>query len=308
MYFLLFLLSLGLLVKSAERAICYSNVLAKSFNFSRFVMGFLVIAFISILPETLISLIAAAEGTPEFGMGTLLGSNVADLTVVIFFVALASKNGLPVKDLFLKQNLYCLPLFALPILLGLDMAYDRFDGLLLIGAGLGYYAWALKHDSQKKEVARVATSFAWGKFLLLLISMGVLLFSASMTVKFGTLTAHQWGLHPTLVGLLFVGLGTTLPEMFFSIQAVRKHYIGLAIGDILGTVISDATLVLGAMILVKPFHFDPSLILVTGAFMFLSGLLLFGLLKTGRGLSKLEGAFLALVYVAFVGCEFLVSY
>ena len=307
MYFLLFILSLALLVKSAERAICYSNTLAKSFNFSRFVMGFLVIAFISILPETLISLIAASKGTPEFGMGTLLGSNVADLTVVIFFVALASKNGLPVKDLFVKQNLYCLPLFALPILLGLDMHYSRLDGLGLILAGLSYYVWALKHDV-KKEAARVASKFEWGSMLLLLVSMGVLLLSASLTVKFGTLTAHQWGVHPTLVGLLFVGLGTTLPEMFFSIQAVRKRYVGLAIGDILGTVISDATLVLGAMILVQPFDFNRNLILVTGVFMFLSGLLLFALMKSGRGLSKLEGVLLLFVYLGFVACEFVANH
>lgn len=303
MYFLLFLLSLGLLVKSAERAICYSNTLAKSFRFSRFVMGFLVIAFISILPESLISIISAAEGTPEFGLGTLLGSNVADLTLVFFFVALASKKGLKVSDLVFSKNIYCLPLFVLPLILGMDTHYARLDGLILVLAGLGYYGWALRHDSQKKTAA-VVLRFDWKQLALLLLSMGVLLLSASLTVKYGTLTATQWGVHPVLVSLLFVGLGTTLPELFFSIQAVRKNYVGLAIGDILGTVISDATLVLGVMILVRPFDFDPNLMLVTGLFMFLSAVLLFILMRTNRVLSKKEGTLLLMVYLAFVACEF----
>ncbi len=306
MYFLLFLASLGLLVKSAERAICYSNTLAKSFHFSRFVMGFLVIAFISILPESLISIIAAMQGTPEFGLGTLLGSNVADLTIVFFFVVMASKQGLKVKDLIVEKNIYCLPLLALPLVLGLDTHYGRLDGLVLIAAGLGYYIWALTHDASK-ERATVALRFEWSQFFLLLLSMATLLLSASLTVKFGTLTASAWGVHPILVGLLFVGLGTTLPELFFSIQAVRKNYVGLAIGDILGTVISDATLVLGIMILVKPFDFNPNLIAVTGVFMFLSAVLLFILMKTDRCLSKKEGVLLLLVYVAFVACEFVAN-
>ncbi|QQR54457.1 hypothetical protein IPG41_04620 [Candidatus Peregrinibacteria bacterium] len=303
MYFLLFILSLGLLVKSAERAICYSNTIAKSFNFSRFVMGFFVIAFISILPETLISLISAAKGTPEFGMGTLLGSNVADLTVVFFFVILASKKGLKVSDVVFRKNIYCLPLFALPIVLGFDFEYSRLDGFALLGAGVAYYVWALHHDLPKDQ-ARIASSFHWGTLLLLLVSMGVLLLSASLTVKFGTLTAEQWGVHPILVGLLFVGLGTTLPELFFSVQAVRKHYNGLAIGDILGTVISDATMVLGLTILVSPFDFAPSLIWVTGGFMFFAALLLFVLMKTDRELSRWEGFLLLGLYFAFVACEF----
>ena len=302
MAFVLFLLSLALVVKSAQFAITYSSSLARGLGLTRYSMGFLVIAFISILPETFIALISAAQGNPEFGLGTLFGSNVADLTFVFFMTVLATKNGLFISEGILHKNRFYLPVLALPLLLGWDGAFTRVDGALLILLGGLFYYYLIRKDCFGQK-GTVRFKINWRHLAALILSMALLLISANWTVHYGTSAAEQWGLHPVLISLIFVGLGTTLPEMFFAIQAVRKKHYGLATGDLLGTVISDATMVVGAMVLIQPFSFDPFLIYGTGMAMLVSGVMLFWCMHTGKRLSVKEGAFLFFIYLVFIAVE-----
>jgi len=88
--FVLLIISLAVVIKSADLAIKYSTKLAESFHLSKYVVGFLIVSVISILPETFISITSAFEGIPAFGLGTLFGSNVADLTLVFVLVIFLS--------------------------------------------------------------------------------------------------------------------------------------------------------------------------------------------------------------------------
>jgi cation:H+ antiporter len=100
---LLFLVSLIIVVKAAGSAIRYSSNLADSLHLSKHVVGFLLIAGISVMPETLIAIQSAIQGIPSFGVGTLFGSNVADLSLV-FAVTLLFGKGLKVESKILKDQ------------------------------------------------------------------------------------------------------------------------------------------------------------------------------------------------------------
>lgn len=303
--FLLFIASLLLVVKSADSAIRYSSKLAESLRISKHVIGFLVIAAISVLPETLISIQAAMQGIPSFGVGTLFGSNVADVSLVFALVLLFSKHGLKVESKVLKdQYLYFLAL-AVPLILGYNGIYSRWEGALLILTGILFHIHALKRD--KREIQRVHTQFSFQSLLLLLLSMALLLLGAHYTVESGVAIATTLGISPVLVGMLFVGLGTTLPEALFSIKAVRHNLDSLALGDILGTVMTDATIVLGLIALIHPFTFDERLVHLTGLYMLFGTLLLFYFLQSGRTLKKREGIFLFVFYLVFVFTEFITA-
>ena len=93
-----FVLFLFLLIKSSDYGIKYASNLARNFHISEFVLSFVVVAMISALPETAISIISTLEGVPELGLATLLGSNVADLTLVFGIVALFSANGIVIRS------------------------------------------------------------------------------------------------------------------------------------------------------------------------------------------------------------------
>jgi cation:H+ antiporter len=102
-----------------------------------------------------------------------------------------------------------------------------------------------------------------------------------------------------LIGILILGLGTTAPELSFSLKAVKRHDDSLAVGDILGTVLADVTIALGMLALITPFSFPQEIVLVTGTFMILSSFMLFYFMESGRRITKREGRLLILIWATF---------
>jgi len=298
---LIFIASLLLLVKSGELAIKFSSRLADGLKLSKYVVGFLIISIISILPETFISISSAIQGQPEIGLGTLFGGNIADLTLVFAIVILFAGRGIKVTSEIIKNKWVFLLAMSMPILLGWDGHYSRSDGVLLIAAGILFYAWTLRRRAGKKEL--VARSFSIKTFLLLILSMALLLAYSNFTVKSGIEIANFLGVNPAFIGMFMVALGTTLPELTFSIKAVKKNHDGLALGDVLGTVLSDATIIIGLLAILNPFSFNPKLVYSTGMFMFLASIVLFFFMNTDRKLSKTEAVLLTLFYILFAITE-----
>src|SRR3989344_2824158 len=304
----LFMVFLYVLIHSSEYSIRYSSRLAKSLKFPEFIVSFFIIALISVLPEATISIISAFRGEPELGLGTLLGSNIADLTLVFGIVALFSSGGIKVKSKILSNNFFYLVLLLFPILLGFDGRLSRIDGLILILLGLTFFAkiyidsksFRKKFNSTKKE--RFLKSL-----IFLILSFSVLLFSAFLTVKFAVDFAQDAKLPAIIVGVTILAIGTCIPELIFSIKSVIKNHDELALGDILGTVITDATIVLGLVALISPFSYNPYNLYVTGTAMFLAGVFVTLFMKSDKSINKREGIFLILFYILFVFIEFFIN-
>ncbi len=305
LFFILLLAALFLVFKSADFAIKYSTKLASSFCLPKYVIGFLVVAVISILPEAFISITSAIEGVPAFGLGTLFGSNVADLTLVFALVVLLTGRDLKIDSKIIKNRFLYICVLALPILLGLNGVYSRWEGALLVVAGLSFFLFILRGGQSKKKVRR--EKFRIRNLLFLLASMAVLLVGANFTVKFGVDFANNLKISPILIGMFVVGWGTVLPEMMFSIKAAKNKHDGLALGDLLGTVIADATIIVGIMTLVNPFSLNPRIIYITGIFMVLAIVLLLYLMKTGKKLTRREAILLMVFYLIFVVTELITS-
>ncbi len=302
--FLVLLLALVVVIKSADLAIRSASRLAKSFRISKYVIGFLIVAVISILPETFIAITSAFQGVPGFGLGTLFGSNVADLTLVFAIVTFVAAQNLKIESGILKNGFVYIGAMAIPIILGLNGHYSRSEGAVLILVGLLFYFLVLRKDAKGKEASAQRPPIAKKDVLFLLGSMALLLIGANLTVTYGVALASTLQVNPILIGLLVVGIGTTLPELAFSIRAVRSKHEGLALGDLLGTVITDATIVVGVVALLRPFSFNARIIYITGIFMLLATVVLFTLMRSGRTLTKREAFILLAFYLAFVTAEF----
>jgi cation:H+ antiporter len=294
-----------ILIKCADYAIIYSSRLAKVLHFPEFIVSFFIIALISVLPEATISVISAFNGEPELGLGTLIGSNVADLTIVFGIVALFSSNGIKVKSKILRNNFYYLFLLLFPLVLGFDGRLSRVDGLILILAGFLFFV-KIYRDSHKfhKKFNHTKKEPAFTSLLLLMLSLVLLLLSAFLTVKFAVNFANDARLPSILIGVTIIALGTCLPELIFSIKSVRINRDGLALGDILGTVVNDVTIILGIVALIAPFDYNPFNIYLTGTAMFLAGVFVIGFMKSDKSINKKEGIILILIYILFVIVEF----
>ncbi len=303
--FIFFFLALFFVIKAADYAMQSADKLASALNLSKYLVGFLLVAIISVLPETFISLSAAFQGNPSFGLGTLFGSNVADLTLVLVIIIFVSSSPLKIESHLIKNSFLYLAILAVPIVFGLDGYYSRLEGLSLVFLGLLFYLYLFKKSPSPKKKSK--GSFSGKDFLGLLFFMGVLLVAANFTVKFGIDLALDLKINPILVGMLFVGVGTTLPELLFSLKAVKEKNHALAMGDILGTVITDATIIVGLLAMVNPFSFSQRIVYLTAMFMLFAAVLLFYFMKSGRAVTKKEALFLLFYYLVFVLLEFAVG-
>ena len=294
-----------LIIKGANLGTKYAARLAEGFHLSKYTVGFIIVAVISILPETFVAISSAIEKIPSFGLGTLFGSNIADLTLVFAIILYLAGRGLKVEGKILKNRKIYPLILLLPLILGLDGFYSRIDGMTLIIVGVVFYYIAIK-DGIKNDT-RIKGEHHLKNFLMLLLGMALLLVGSHFVVTSASSLAFKIGIDPILIGMFVVGIGTTIPELFFAIKSIKRNDDSLAIGDILGTVLADATIVVGILALVSPFNFSLTIIFVTGFFMVIASLLLYYLMFTGRTLARKEAYLLFLFWLLFVFIEFIVS-
>lgn len=302
----IFIVALLMVIKGATLATKYAGRLAESFRLSKYTVGFIIIAVISILPETFISINAAIEGIPSFGLGMLFGSNIADLTLLFALLVFLAGRSLKVEGKIIKNHAVYPFILLLPLVLGLNGHYSRLEGIALILAGGIFYYLALRKGIDGSVPANHSNDKLKNS-LLLLFSMAVMLVGGHFTVTSATSLAGNIGVSPVLIGMLIVGLGTTMPEFFFSLKSVKKHDDSLAVGDILGTVLADATIVVGILALVDPFSFPVKIIYITGVFMVVASFILFRFMRSGRTITKREAWMLFAFWAVFVLVEFIAN-
>lgn len=298
--------ALFLVIKGATLATRYAAQLAESYNLSKYAVGFIIVAVISIFPETLISLNAALEGVPAFGLGVLFGSNVADLTVVFAAIVFLTGRSLKVESKVLKSHVVYPFILILPLVLGLNGHFSRLEGLALMLAGAIFYYLTFRNGTLRSIEAPSGES-KLKNFIFLVGGTAILLTGAHFTVTAGSALAAWLGVSPILIGMLVVGLGTTIPEFFFALKSAEEKMDSLAAGDILGTVLADATIVVGLLAFVTPFYFPKKIIYITGVFMVVAAFTLLRYMYSGHSLTRREAAMLFLFWLAFLLVEFAVS-
>ncbi len=303
----IFIVALFMVIKGATLATKYAGRLAESFRLSKYTVGFIIIAVISILPETFISINATIDGVPSFGLGMLFGSNIADLTLIFAMLVFLAGRSLKVEGKIIKNHTVYPFILLLPLILGLNGHFSRLEGMALILAGGIFYYLALKNGIDGSIPLNSSNNKKIKNSFLLLFSMAIMLTGGHFTVTSATALANNVGINPILIGMLIVGLGTTMPEFFFSLKSVKKHDDSLAVGDILGTVLADATIVVGILALVNPFFFPVKIIYITGIFMVVASFILFNFMRSGRMITKREAWMLFVFWAVFVLVEFIVN-
>jgi cation:H+ antiporter len=302
--FFIFAAALLMVVRGATLSTQYASRFASSLRLSKYTVGFIVIAIISILPETFISINAALRDVPAFGLGMLLGSNVADLTLIFALVILLSGRSMAVEQKILKSHVLYPLILLVPIILGLDGHFSRIEGGALVLLGFIFYYLALRSE-QYVSTAKVDKRNRYLNLTFLLISLTVLLGGSYFIVTSATALATSWGVSPVLIGMLVVGLGTTMPEFFFALKSMKQNDDSLAVGDLLGTVLADATIVIGILALLNPFDFPKTTIYIGGVFMVAASFILFNFMRSGRTITKKESFSLIIFWATFIMVEFI---
>ena len=309
--YILFVVGLYLLVKSANLIVDGSASMAKKFGLSMMVIGLTVVAFGTSLPELIVNLFAAFKGVPGVAFGNVIGSNIANILLVLGITAIVGdikiKNSIVWKQIPFAL-LASFVLFFLTTKTFFGNGNDfllRSDALILLSlfAVFIYYVFQMTKKNGK-EIASI-THFDKSKLKIFLkISAGLvgIYFGARWVVDGAVVIAGQLGLSEYLIAATVIALGTSLPELVVCIVAVSKKNIDLAVGNVIGSNVFNILWVLGIVPLIKPLRI-PAFVEFDIAIMFFATLLLFIFMFIGKrhGLRRRDGIFFALLYVLYIG-------
>jgi len=302
----IFGVALFMIIRGSTMATKWAERLSENFHLSKYTVGFIVVAIISVLPEIFVVISSSVTGVSVLGLGTVLGASVADLTLIFAIIVFWNGRSLKVESRILKNHMVYPLMLILPLVLGLNGYYSRLDGLALIIAGGIFYYLTFRNGGDSKNISK--NNYSKLKSVLgLFFSMVILLIGSYFIITSATILANYFGVNPILIGMFVVGIGTTMPELFFSLKSLKEHDDSLAIGDILGTVLADVTIVVGILALINPFSFPQKLIYITGVFLVVSSFILFYFMKTGHKLNKKEAFYLFLLWIVFAVVEFFVN-
>lgn len=288
------IISAELLLKSLTRIAYYMHM-------SDFVIGFMVVAVATSIPELFVGITSAIEGAPELALGNVIGANIINLTLIVGIITLM-KRGLKVQTKTVRTDtLYMFSITLLPTILMLDHQISRFDGFILLVAFFLYVIRLFKQERRFREKIKAVSHKAFiGNLLIVIISVMLLLLSADVIARSAKELAVELSVPAILIGLFMISLGTTLPELTFASKAVLSKHRYMALGDLLGSVVANTTLVLGTTALIHPIYPDFLLFITSAMFMVVISFLFMTFVESEKKITVQEGIALLLLYVLFI--------
>jgi cation:H+ antiporter len=290
-----------LLVDAAAR-------LALAYRISPVVVGAIVVGFGTSAPEFAVSVLAAAAGSRDIAVGNVVGSNIANVTLVAATAALIAP--LVVSSLTLQREapISAAAVVLLAILLQGGLA--RAEGVVLLAVLIAAVATLIRHGTTpddpiaaEAEPGIAARQARVGRRQPLRVAGGLLgvLVGAQLTVYGATGMARDLGLSEGVIGLTVVAIGTALPELVTAVQAARRGHADLVVGNVLGSNMFNSLGVAGIVALVAPGPLDdPALAGIGAAAMIATALIAWLFMGTHRCLQRSEGAALLLGYVVLL--------
>lgn len=303
-----FSVAVFIMVKAGSYAVKYISGIAKAGRLNIFLTSFLLVGVVSAFPEGFISVVSALKGEPALGFGTLLGGNIADLSLVLGIIAVAAGSiRIHIHNKEFAHDFWLVGLVMLPVLFSLDGTVGRLEGLALVAACLMFVFGMLREDRVLSKLAHSPKGAAAKNLALFAVSSSVVLAAANFVVNYAEGLAADLSIPLALIGIVFIGVTTTLPELMFSLAAVKKHMDSLALGDVFGTVIIDATLLTGITALINPVHLVGVNIINLATFSALAVSASIFFLKPGKVFTRNQGVLLIMLYVIFVATELATS-
>jgi len=313
----IFIVSIFILSWLSSRLVASLIVIAKQLHWREFIIAFFVMAFAASLPNLFVDINAAIHGMPEVAFGDIVGGNLVDLTLVIAIAMLFSLKALPAEsEMVQKSAIFTSIIAVLPILLVWDGILNRGDGIILLLAFFLYSWWLFSKEDRFKKTYRGRPSNSQKNifvlifnFVKIIVFLALLLIASFCVIESAKLFSNQLGMSLSLVGILIIGLGNGFPEIYFSIISAKKGENWLILGDLMGSVIVTATLVLGIIAIFFPFEIkDLSPFVLARVFTVIASLVFVIFIRTGKKITKQEGLIFLSIYILFILAEIFMPY
>lgn len=297
------LAALFVLVRGADTFVVGAKQMGASLGMSKFAIGVLIVGFGTSLPELASSIAAALEGQTEIVVANAVGSNITNILLVVGILAAVGGRIVIKRDLIKTE----LPIFFIATTHFLAVIYDgvvdRLEAFLLLGT-FGAYMWYLFVEAREEDSVELAglgrrPRLQWQSIVFIVLGIAAVLVGAKYTVDMVVNIATALEVPIGLISIAAIALGTSLPELFVSLQAIKTGEAELAIGNIFGSNAFNILVVIGVPGLIVPLVADAAVmelgmqvLLAASAIFFVNGL--------ARQIMRWEGMMLLLFFAFFL--------
>lgn len=310
----LIIISLFVILKGADYLVDGASDFARWLKVSPILVGLTIVAFGTSLPELMVSLFAALNGSPDLSIGNIIGSNTFNILIIIGISAIIMPLAVRSRTLIYEFPFLIISAFML-LLLGMDwfifqqqtFSLGRFDGVifLLIFGFFLLYIFTTARSEQKNVHKQFAAEYKnknslWKNSLLIVGGLAALIIGGRIFVMNAEKLAQLAGVSEAFIGLTIAAIGTSLPELATSAVAAWKKQSDIAIGNIVGSNIFNILFILGITSLIKPIPINPTMLATDGIVMIVASLLFLVFATRDRKVVRMEGVVLITCYLAYV--------
>lgn len=296
-----FVLASAVMIKAGSYAVKSVTAIGKNLNIGPFVLSFLLVGLVSALPEGFISVISGFQGVPKLGFGTLIGSVILDLTLVIGLVAVVARKTKVTKGL--TYELWLFSLMALLFALAFDGTVSRMDGAILIGGSVLFFYNILQNHHIMDKLVHSDKRHLIKQSMIFAASAAAVFISANFLVKYSQSMAADFGVPLVVIGIILLALATSLPEAVFAITAASKKLADVALGEMFGVIVIDGTLLIGLVAVIRPILLPAAELTKLAVFVLTAIALATYFTRTDKVLTWQEGVFLIMFYILFLFTE-----
>jgi len=312
LYFLAIAAGLALLVWSADKFVMGASATAYNLGVPTLIIGIIIMGFGTSAPEIFVGAIAALQNNTGVAIGNAIGSNIANIALVLGIGALITP--LTVSSQVLRREypmLFGITIFVL--LLMMDLELSRVDGLLLVlgsAAMTGWLMW-LSFNSRNTDPletefdAEVPHDIGTQKALLWTFAALVILIGSSHLLVWGAVElAHSFGVNDLVIGLTIIAIGTSLPELAVTVSAALKKEHDIIVGNVIGSNMFNSLAVIGIACVIQPVELSELVLYRDYAVMFALTIAMFVMAYGFRGVGKInriEATILVLCYMGYMG-------
>jgi len=297
-WIVVFIASLIALVKSSDFLVDSASEIGKYFALPGFIIGVLIVGVGTSAPELASSIFSVIQGAPEMVVANAIGSNIANILLIVGFSAILAKNIKVSKELIDLD----IPLLILSTVLFLLTAYDgsvsRYDSVFLLAGLLFYITYSIAGQKNEKVSGKKDIKII-KEIIILIVSLVILTASAKYLVVSVIAMSKLFNVAVSAITLLAVALGTSLPELFVSVSSIKKGHADMALGNIFGSNIFNLLAVVGIPAAFSVLPVDKNTLSVAVP-MLIVATVLFAVSGISKRVHIFEGVFYLIIYAFFV--------
>ena len=318
---ILFAVGLVLLIKGGDWFVDGATGIAKRFNLPDIVVGATVVSIGTTLPEVMVSTTGALQGSGAMAYGNAIGSIICNTALIAAISITCNPGPVNVKSMktpaiffFLSAAIYCLAAYGLG-------TFPRWLGFVMLAIFVVYMILTVRNGMKNPDAAaeeeeeESKPKALWQELVLLVVGAAVIAVGANLLVEHGQVIALGLGVPETVVALLFVALGTSLPELVTTITSLKKGRASLGVGNVIGANVSNLVLVSGVAVSLAPFDvpventllntgLNLSLVFDIPVMLGVMSLMIFPALASKK-LHRWQGILLLGIYAAFCVLQFI---